>query len=117
MSNISREKKNFRTLVLSLKNLNPSWTAPQIATFIEQSENRPLLKRRQRLTKIRRALMRYTIDDRPRSGRPVTISPTRYLFFCKYTSSYTTRRALSNHYEKTKKILVKCSTVDKLHIL
>jgi activator of HSP90 ATPase len=78
MSNISREKKNFRTLVLSLKNLNPSWTAPQIATFIEQSNNRSLLKRRQLLTKIRRTLMRNTIDDRSRSGRPVTISTTRF---------------------------------------
>jgi hypothetical protein len=78
MSNISREKKNFRILVLSLKNLNSSWTTPQIATFIEQSESRLLLKRRQILTQIRRTLIRNTIDDRPRSGRPAAISTTRF---------------------------------------
>jgi activator of HSP90 ATPase len=61
---------------LSSKNLNPSWTTPQIATFIQQAENRPPLKRQQLVTKVRRILIRNTIDDRPRSGPPVTVSTT-----------------------------------------
>jgi hypothetical protein len=78
MSNISRDKKQFRTLVLSLKNLNPSWSASQIVTCIQQAENRSLLKRHQLVTKVRRILIRNTINDRPRSGRPVTISTTDF---------------------------------------
>ncbi|CAF4080756.1 unnamed protein product [Rotaria sordida] len=40
-----------KTLVLSLKNLNPSWTVSQITNFIQQAENHPSLKRHQLVTK------------------------------------------------------------------
>ncbi|CAF1287772.1 unnamed protein product [Rotaria sordida] len=74
MPNTSPEKKEFRSLVLGLKALNPSWSASQISTFLRQSENRPLLKSRQLLTKVKRTLTRNTIDDRQRPGRPIPIS-------------------------------------------
>jgi transposase len=74
MANISPDKKEFRSLVLSLKKLNPSWSASQIANFLQQSENSPSLKRHQLVTKIKRVLTRNTIEDKQRSGRPTTIS-------------------------------------------
>ncbi|CAF1340096.1 unnamed protein product [Rotaria sordida] len=74
MPNTSPEKKEFRSLVLGLRALNPSWSASQISTFLRQSENPPLLKSRQLLTKVKRTLTRNTIDDRQRPGRPITIS-------------------------------------------
>ncbi|CAF4332446.1 unnamed protein product [Rotaria sp. Silwood2] len=74
MPNTSPEKKEFRSLVLGLKALNSSWSASQISTFLRQSENPPLLKSRQLLTKVKRTLTRNTIDDRQRPGRPITIS-------------------------------------------
>jgi transposase len=74
MSSISSDKREFRSVVLGLKTLNPSWSAPQIATFLQQSENPPSLKRRQLVTKVKRTLTRNAINDRPRSRRPITIS-------------------------------------------
>jgi hypothetical protein len=37
----AKDKKEFRSLVLHLKNLNPSWAAKEIRKFILQSENSP----------------------------------------------------------------------------
>ena len=45
MTNISQEKKGFRTTILCIKRLNPSWNACEIATFLKQSENAPSLSR------------------------------------------------------------------------
>ncbi|CAF4663029.1 unnamed protein product [Rotaria sp. Silwood2] len=78
MSNISFDKKEFRSLVLNLKKLNPSSGAPQLANFLQQSENPPSLQRRQLVTKIRRTLTRNTIEDKKRSGHPATTSTSSF---------------------------------------
>ena len=110
MSNISRDKKEFRTLVLSLKNLNPSWTAPQISTFIQQSENHPLLKRHQLVKKVRRTLIRNTIDDRPRSGRPVIISTTTFKQEIKTSMKLKKGASIRNVTSNLNRNGTKCST-------
>ncbi|CAF0857474.1 unnamed protein product [Rotaria sp. Silwood1] len=73
MSNIAQDKKQFRSIVLGLKKLNPSWQAPDISTFLQESENPPLLKRHAPIKRVNRTLKRGTVEDKQRSGRPTTI--------------------------------------------
>ena len=56
MSNISSDEREFLSIVLGLRNLNPSWSASQIVTFLQQSENLLSLKRCQLVTKVGRTL-------------------------------------------------------------
>ncbi|CAF4748619.1 unnamed protein product [Rotaria sp. Silwood1] len=58
MSNIAQDKKQFRSIVLGLKKLNPSWQAPDISTFLQESENPPLLKRHAPIKRVNRTLKR-----------------------------------------------------------
>ena len=78
MSNISQDKIDFRTTVICLKRQNPSWNAPEIATFLQRSENPPSLSRDALRKKISIILKRGTVDDRPRSGRPITVATTNF---------------------------------------
>ena len=41
MTNITTEKKNFRTLVLEIKKVNPTWSPKKISEFLLSSENPP----------------------------------------------------------------------------
>ena len=74
MSNISPNKKDFRSRVLNLKKLNPSRGASQLRNFLQESQNPLQLQRHQHVTKIRRTITRNTIEDTKRSGRSATIS-------------------------------------------
>ena len=78
MSNISQDKIDFRTTVLCLKRQNPSWNAPEIATFLQRSENPPSLSRESLRKKISIILKRGTVNDNPRSGRPITVATTKF---------------------------------------
>ncbi|CAF3480899.1 unnamed protein product [Rotaria sp. Silwood1] len=74
MSNIAQDKKQFRSIVLGLKKLNPSWQAPDISTFLQESEKPPLLKRHALIKRISRTLKRGTGEDKQRTGRPTTVN-------------------------------------------
>ena len=78
MTNISQEKKDFRTTILCIKRLNTSWNACEIATFLKQSENAPSLSRASLRKNIARALNRCNVEDRNGSGRPITVSTPRF---------------------------------------
>jgi hypothetical protein len=73
-----QEKLSFRTFVLLLKRQNPSWTASNIADFLERSENPPNLNRYSLMNKIHYLLKRGSIYDRKRSGRPRTTTTRDY---------------------------------------
>jgi hypothetical protein len=76
---ISSEEKFFRTNVFSLKNMNPSWTPSNIADFMQKCENPPNLTRKSLVRKIKRRLEIGSIDDKPRSGHPTTISTQPFI--------------------------------------
>ncbi|CAF3139983.1 unnamed protein product [Rotaria sp. Silwood2] len=78
MPRISEKEKEFGSIVLGLKNLNPSWQAPQISRFLQQAENPPSLRKHQLLTKVGRVLKRNTINDKQRSGCPVTVTTSAF---------------------------------------
>ena len=64
MSSIALDKREFRSIVVGLRNLNSSWSASQTATFLQQSEHLPSLKRCQLVTKVGRTLTRNIISDK-----------------------------------------------------
>jgi len=77
---LAKDKKEFRSLVLQLKKLNPSWQAKEITKLIVQWENQPNYTTSTTLrVKVWRILKRNTIDDLPRSGVPRTTTSTEYL--------------------------------------
>ncbi|CAF1389256.1 unnamed protein product [Rotaria sp. Silwood1] len=73
-----QDKLSFRTFVLLLKRQNPSWTASNIADFLEQSDNPPNLNRHSLMNKIHYLLKRGSTYDRKRSGRPRTTTTPDY---------------------------------------
>ncbi|CAF1197390.1 unnamed protein product [Rotaria sordida] len=73
-----QEKELFRPLVLLLHRQNPSWTAPDVADFFEQSGNPPNLNRRAVVNKIHHIVARGIVCERNKSGRPRTTTTTSY---------------------------------------
>ncbi|CAF3138914.1 unnamed protein product [Rotaria sp. Silwood2] len=71
-TSISLEEQ-FRGLVLSLKEMNPTWMACDIADEVQSYENPPRLRRDALRRKINRILRRGTIKDKPRCGTPRTV--------------------------------------------
>ncbi|CAF3310887.1 unnamed protein product [Rotaria sp. Silwood2] len=71
-TSISLEEQ-FRGLVLSLKEMNPTWMACDIADEVQSYENPPRLRRDALRRKINRILRRGTIKDKPRCGAPRTV--------------------------------------------
>lgn len=74
------EKKEFRSFVLRLKELHPSWQSKDITKFLLQSENPPSYTTKNALrTKVWRILKRNQVNDLPRSGAPRTTTTSEYI--------------------------------------
>ena len=73
MSNATELEDHFRGLVLSLKGMNPTWMASDIADEVQSYENPPPLRRDALRRKINRILQRGTTKDKPRCGAPRTV--------------------------------------------
>ncbi|CAF1364651.1 unnamed protein product [Didymodactylos carnosus] len=72
--------KEFRSFVLHLKKLNPSWKAKEITKFLLKSENPPHYTTTKALwLKVWRILKRKQVDDLPRSGAPRTTTTIEYI--------------------------------------
>ncbi len=67
-----RGNKQLRKQILSIKELNPSWKAENIAHFMLSSENPPKIARNVLRRLISRTIQRNGVNDKPRSGRPRT---------------------------------------------
>ena len=75
----TKEKKEFRCLILQLKQLNPSCQAKEITRFIMGCENPPSYTTSKALwCKISRILKRNQVDDLPRSGAPRSTTTIEY---------------------------------------
>ncbi|CAF1084756.1 unnamed protein product [Rotaria sordida] len=75
-----KDKKEFRSLVLHLKKLHPSWKAKEITRFVLQSENPPYYTTTKSLwLKVWRILRRNKVNDLPRPGAPRTTTTNRYI--------------------------------------
>ena len=80
------DKKEFRSFVLHLKNLNPSWKAKDISKFLRQSQNPPSYTTKKALwLKVSRILKRKQVNDLVRPGAPRTTTTTEYLQVVKET--------------------------------
>ena len=80
------DKKEFRSFVLHLKNLNPSWEAKDISKFLRQSQNPPSYTTKKALRfKVWRILKRNQVNDLPRPGAPRTTTTTKYVQAVKKT--------------------------------
>ena len=66
------DRKQFRSFILNLKRLNPTWSVGRMVRFIKNSDNPPPLNYKSLHNCISRIINRGTIDDKKRSGRPVT---------------------------------------------
>ena len=110
MSKTSQDLKEFRSLVLALKKLNPSWNASNISNFLQQSENPPLLKRHTLMKKVNRALKRELIDDKRRPGRPVTVTTTVFRQRVRESMRLTKGASIRNVTSALNKQGLKCST-------
>ncbi|CAF1445648.1 unnamed protein product, partial [Rotaria sordida] len=73
MSNTLILEEQFRELVLSMKEMNPTWMAADIADEIQSYENPLSLHHDALRRKISRILQRGTIKDRSRCGAPRTV--------------------------------------------
>lgn len=73
MSNATSLEERFRGLVLSLKEMNPMWMAPDIADELQSYENPPPLRRDALRRKVNRILQRGTTKDKPRCGAPRSV--------------------------------------------
>ncbi|CAF5040369.1 unnamed protein product [Rotaria socialis] len=73
MSNMFTLEEQFRGLVLSLKEMNPTWMASNIADEIQSYENPPPLCRDALRRKINRILQRGTIRDKLKRSPPRTV--------------------------------------------
>ncbi|CAF3142886.1 unnamed protein product [Rotaria sp. Silwood2] len=78
MSITYNDRKNFRSFVLNLKSLNSTWSVGRIARFIQNSDNPPHLKYTSLYKCVSRILKRETINDKKRSGRPVTVTTSEF---------------------------------------
>ena len=65
------EDEQFRSIVLGLKKLNPSWTASKIYNELKSYENAPKLRRASLVRKINKILKRGTVKNKPGQGRVV----------------------------------------------
>ncbi|CAF1078752.1 unnamed protein product [Rotaria sordida] len=75
-----KDKKEFRSLVLHLKKLHPSWKAKEITKFVLQSENPPYYTTTKSLwLKVWRILRRNKVNDLPRPGAPRTTTTNQYI--------------------------------------
>ena len=110
MSSISSDKREFRSIVLGLRNLNLSWSASQIAIFFQQSENPSSLKKRQLVTKVERTLTRNTINDKQRSGRSITVSMSIFQQQVKTSIRLKRGASIRNVTENMNRHAMKCST-------
>jgi hypothetical protein len=76
----AKDKKGFRSLVLHLKKLNPSWQAKEIKRFVIQSGNPPCYTTSKALRlKVLRILKRNITTDLPRSSALRITTTTEYL--------------------------------------
>ncbi|CAF1533787.1 unnamed protein product [Adineta steineri] len=66
-------EEQFRAFILSLKQMNPTWKASDIADEVQSYANPPLLSRDTLRRKINRILHRGTIKDKPGRGGPRTV--------------------------------------------
>lgn len=73
MSDTFSLEEQFRGLVLSLKQMNPTWMAANIADEMQSYEKPPPLHRDALRRKINRILQRGTIKNRSRCGAPRTV--------------------------------------------
>ncbi|CAF2834395.1 unnamed protein product [Rotaria sp. Silwood2] len=73
-----QEKQLFSLLVVLLHRQNLSWTVPDIADFLEPSDNPPNLIRHTLVNKIHYLLARRTVCERKRSGRQSTTTTVSY---------------------------------------
>ena len=91
------DNKRFRTLVLYLKKLYPSWKAKELTEFLVQSENPPHFTTRRSLwLKIWRILQRNSIGDLSRSGAPRTVSTINYIRSVKEAIELKTNATIRN---------------------
>ncbi|CAF1520942.1 unnamed protein product [Rotaria sordida] len=75
-----KDRKQFRSFVLHLKKLHPSWKPKDIAKFLLRSENPPSYTTTNALRlKIWRILKRNQVDDLSRSGAPPTTTTIEYI--------------------------------------
>ena len=58
--------------------LNPSWSATEIANFMQATENPPQCSRKLLMQNINWQLKRGTVEDKPRSGCPATASTHQF---------------------------------------
>ncbi|CAF5043832.1 unnamed protein product, partial [Rotaria sp. Silwood1] len=73
-------KKEFRSFVLHLKQLYPTWKSKDITNFLIQSENPPPYTTESALNvKVWRILNRNQVNDLPRSGAPRTTTTLEYI--------------------------------------
>ncbi|CAF2856731.1 unnamed protein product [Rotaria sp. Silwood2] len=97
----NKDKKEFRSLVLHLKKLYPSWKTKEITRFIMKSENPPSYSTSKALWfKISRILKRKTIDDLPRSGAPRTTTTPEYLQVVRETIELKRNTSIRNANDK-----------------
>lgn len=73
MADILTKEQEFRALVLALQKRNPSWSPSDIANELQSFENPETLSRRVLREKIRRALIRGSIKDKPGRGAKRTV--------------------------------------------
>jgi hypothetical protein len=103
MSNesLAKQKKEFRSFVLYLKQINPSWKAKEITNFLIQSENPPTYTTKNALMyKVSRILNRNQVDDLPRSGAPRTTTTHEYVQFVKANLRLTKNASIRKTNEK-----------------
>ncbi|CAF1326947.1 unnamed protein product [Didymodactylos carnosus] len=73
MTDMFSLEEQFRGIVLSLKEMNPTWMAANIADEIQTYENPPSLHRGALRRKINWILQRGRIENRSRCGAPRTV--------------------------------------------
>ncbi len=78
MSISYEDRKNFRNFVLNLKRLNTTWSVARMVHFIQNCDNPPPLKYKSLHNCISRILKRGDVNDKKRSGRPVTTTTLDY---------------------------------------
>ncbi|CAF1580441.1 unnamed protein product [Rotaria sp. Silwood1] len=73
-------KKEFRSFVLHLKQLHPTWKSKEITNFLIQSENlSPYTMESALNVKVWRILNRNQVNDLPRSSAPCTTTTLEYI--------------------------------------